>query len=299
MQISQGKQVESFLNHLKFQRGYSPHTITAYEIDLSVFSAFLSLSFDETIELAKPIYIRSWLASLKENGISSKTINRKISSLRSFYKFLLKTGMISSSPMATVITPKISKRLPQFVNEKGTEELFNTVIFSDGLQGITEKLVLEILYNTGIRRSELVNLKESQIDFANSNIKVLGKGKKERIIPVSNRVILSLKNYRAEKKRVIPYTGNEFLFVNEKGNQITPEKVYQIVKKYLQQVTTISKKSPHILRHTFATQLMNNGADIFAVKELLGHSSLAATQVYTHNTIEKLKEVYKKAHPKA
>jgi integrase/recombinase XerC len=191
------------------------------------------------------------------------------------------------------------KRLPQFVEEKDTRNLFSEVEFSEGFKGDTEKLVLEILYNTGMRKAELIGLKEHQIDISNCQIKVLGKGNKERIIPVSKVLMTDIKLYIAEKRRVMGRSEENFLFVNGKGKLLDPKVVYNIAKKYLSKVTTIDKKSPHILRHSFATHLMNNGADLNAVKELLGHSSLAATQIYTHNTIEKLKDVYKKAHPKA
>ncbi len=300
MHLSFDKQLQDFLDYLKYQKRYSLHTLIAYENDLTSFAAFLLKEFSETnVSTAKAVFIRSWLATLKESKISSKSINRKISSLKSFYKHLLKKGIIAVSPMSSIISPKMPKRLPQFIDEKGTDKLFNKIVFSEGFAGITEKLVLEILYNTGIRRSELVNLKEQHIDKANSNIKVLGKGNKERIIPVSAGLIKDLMMYSAKKKICFKDNENNLLFVSVKGEGITVAQVYAIAKKYLQQVTTINKKSPHILRHTFATQLMNNGADINAVKELLGHNSLAATQVYTHNTIEKLKDVYKKAHPKA
>jgi integrase/recombinase XerC len=305
MHIPFEKHLQDFLDHLKYQKRYSQHTIISYERDLKDFAAYLLKDFEESdITISRPTYIRSWLASLKEGTsetpkITSKSINRKISSLRSFFKHLLRNEVIKVSPMATVISPKVPKRLPQFADEKSTDKLFNDVEFAEGFAGLTERLVLEILYNTGIRRSELVNLKEYSIDRANSNIKVLGKGNKERIIPVSAELMNHIRHYSEEKKKLFADNENRFLFVSNKGKQITAAKVYAIAKDKLSGVTTIEKKSPHILRHSFATQLMNNGADINAVKELLGHSSLAATQIYTHNTIEKLKDVYKKAHPKA
>ena len=300
MHIPFEKHLQDFLDHLKYQKRYSRHTIISYENDLTAFATFLLKDFAEVdITAVKPTYIRSWLASLKESKITSKSINRKISSLRSFFKHLLRNEVIKVSPMATVVSPKVPKRLPQFADEKATDKLFSEVAFADGFAGLTEKLVLEVLYNTGIRRSELVNLKEHNIDRSNSNIKVLGKGSKERIIPVSAELMDHIRHYSEEKKKLFGDNENRVLFVSDKGKQITAAKVYAIAKEKLAGVTTIEKKSPHILRHSFATQLMNNGADINAVKELLGHSSLAATQIYTHNTIEKLKDVYKKAHPKA
>ena len=300
MQQSPEQNIRSFLDYLKFQKRYSQHTIISYKNDLSAFFDFLQVQFDESsIKDIKPPYIRTWLADLKSQGISSKSINRKISSLRSFFKYQLKQDIIKVSPMATIISPKVGKRLPQFVEKKDIDTLFDHVEFPDNWTGKTDRLLLQILYNTGIRQAELIGLKENQVDNRNSNIKVLGKGSKERIIPVSNTLIQELKNYAAEKKRQFAGGETTFLLVNEKGKKLYPRYVYNVAKKYLALVTTIDKKSPHVLRHTFATHLTNNGADLNAVKELLGHSSLAATQIYTHNTIEKLKDVFKKAHPKA
>jgi integrase/recombinase XerC len=260
----------------------------------------MHLQFDESVlQNVKPAFVRTWLAQLKSEGISSKTINRKISTLKSFFKFHIKQGLIKVSPMSTIISPKVGKRLPQFVDKKDIDTLFGHVEFPANWTGRTERLLLQILYNTGIRQAELIGLKESQVDHLNSAIKVLGKGSKERIIPVSNALMQELTCYAVEKKKSFADADAIFLLVNEKGKKLYPKYVYKVATKYLAMVTTIDKKSPHILRHTFATHLTNNGADLNAVKELLGHSSLAATQVYTHNTIEKLKDVFKKAHPKA
>ena len=231
--------------------------------------------------------------------MESKSLNRKISALKSFFKFQLKQGTLLTSPMDAIISPKTKKRLPQYVEEKDISTLFNYIEFPDDWEGKTHRLLLQLFYNTGMRQAELVNLKESQIDDSNSNIKVLGKGNKERVLPVSAALKLLIRNYSDDKRRQFYQFDKEFLLVNSSGKKLYPKYVYNVVKKYLTAVTTIDKKSPHVLRHTFATHLMNNGADLNAVKELLGHSSLAATQVYTHNTIEKLKDVYKKAHPKA
>ena len=300
MELTLAKHQQNFLEHLQFQKRYSKHTLTSYENDLTAFSAFLSNEFPGTnTDAIRPTYIRTWLAGLKENGISSKTINRKISSLRSFFKYLLKNEVVKVNPVTGIISPKIPKRLPQFVSEADTADLFNNIKFEEGFKGLTEKLILKVLYNTGIRKSELIGLQEYNTDRTNSTIKVLGKGNKERIIPVSRELMDEIKNYTVEKKNIFGILPHNHLFVNQKGNKPDPKEVYNIAKKYLSLVTTIDKKSPHILRHSFATHLMNNGAELNAVKELLGHSSLAATQIYTHNGIEQLKEVYKKAHPKA
>jgi integrase/recombinase XerC len=292
--------VKSFLSYLTFQKRYSQHTIISYQNDLSGFFDFLEMQFGATdIKDIGPSFIRTWLASLKSSGMESKSINRKISSLKSFFKYQLKEGAVMTSPMATIISPKVKKRLPQYVDEKDINTLFKYVEFPDSWEGQTQRLLLELFYNTGMRQAELVSLKESQIDKANCHVKVLGKGKKERVLPLSKELMSLVQIYMVNKRQVFEKFDGESLLVNKKGQKLYPKYVYNIVKQYLTSVTTIDKKSPHTLRHTFATHLMNNGADLNAVKELLGHSSLAATQIYTHNTIEKLKDVYKRTHPKA
>lgn len=292
--------IRSFLDYLQFQKRYSQHTIISYQNDLSSFNDFMETTFgEEEINKIGPSMIRSWLASLKEGGMESKSINRKISALKSFFKFQIREGNLQASPMITIISPKNKKRLPQFVDEKDVNVLFTHVEFPDNWEGKTDRLVLQLLYNTGIRQAELGALKERQVDKSNRVIKVLGKGNKERVIPVSIELMNSLLSYINEKRSMFNKFDDEHVLVNAKGKKLYPKYVYNKVRQYLSLVTTIDKKSPHVLRHTFATHLLNNGAELNAVKELLGHSSLAATQVYTHNTIEKLKDVYKKAHPKA
>lgn len=292
------QEVELFLNYLKFERRYSRHTYISYETDLGQFFAYLQSQYDGigAAEVSSAM-VRSWLAELKEDGNTAKTLNRKISSLKSFYKFLLKEGKITKTPMGVIVSPKLSKRLPAFVEEKDIQTLFEHIEFPDSWQGKTERLVLLLFYNTGMRLSELIQLKERQLDASNGQLKVLGKGNKERILPLKKELIEQLTDYIHSKPERV--TDNPPLFVNEKGKPLQPRTVYGFVRQYLSGVTTIHKKSPHILRHSFATHLMNNGADLNAVKELLGHSSLAATQVYTHNSIEQLKAVFQKAHPKA
>lgn len=291
-------EIQSFLDYLQFEKRYSIHTIEAYRNDLEQFFLFLADTFDSP-EISKilPTFIRTWLASLKSDDISSKSINRKASSLKSFFKYQMKMGKLEVSPMVTVHTPKISKRLPEFVLEDDMQTLFYHVEFPDDWKGKTERLVLLLFYSTGMRLTELITIKEGDVDFSKSQIKVLGKGNKERIVPISAEMKDSLKEYVAEKSVVIEGITN--LFTDEKGKALQQRKVYTFVNQYLSTITTIKKKSPHILRHSFATHLMNNGASLNAVKELLGHSSLASTQVYTHNTIDKLKDVFNKAHPKA
>ncbi len=290
--------VNAFLAYLQFEKRYSIHTITAYTNDLVQFFDFIETQYDSMpLPQITGSMVRTWLASMKETELTGKTLNRKISSLKSFFKYQIQQGGLSKSPMETVISPKVSKRLPAFVAEQDMEQLLLNLSFAEGWKGLTEKLVIQLFYATGMRLSELIGCKETQLDASKRVIKVLGKGNKERILPISEVLAKDLVNYIKEKPEAA--IGNPILFVNENGKSLQPRAVYTFVKFYLSQVTTLQKKSPHILRHSFATHLMNNGADLNAVKELLGHASLAATQVYTHNTIEKLKEVFAKAHPKA
>ncbi len=291
--------IQPFIDYLKFEKRYSRHTILSYQTDLVSFFDFVVTQYGETplAQLSHSI-VRSWLASLKDEGLSAKSINRKISTLKSFFKYQLKTGTIRQTPMTKVVAPKAEKRLPNFVADKDIQTLFDHVEFPDTWKGQTERLLLLLFYQSGMRLSEVISLKESWVNFSNQTLKVLGKGSKERILPMNPALQVSLQEYLQRKKKEIP-KGADTLFVTEKGKPLSPRSVYTSVKHYLSLVTTIQKRSPHVLRHTFATHLTNNGADLNAVKELLGHSSLAATQVYTHNTIEKLKNIYKNAHPKA
>jgi integrase/recombinase XerC len=284
--------IQPFLEYLKFEKRFSRHTIISYQTDLIAFFDYLQLSYNGiSFDQLSHIYIRGWLASLKEKGMTAKSINRKISSLRSFFKYQIKMGLIEQTPMTKINAPK-------FIAKKDIATLFDQVEFSDDWKGKTARLIFLLFYNTGMRLSELINLKQENIDFSNHSIKVLGKGNKERIIPMGNELFNEIKNY-IDSKKEIENKNTVILLINEKGKILAPRSVYAIVKHYLSLVTTIDKRSPHILRHSFATHLSNNGADLNAIKELLGHSSLAATQVYTHNTIEKLKNIYKQAHPKA
>jgi integrase/recombinase XerC len=292
--------IQPFIDYLKYEKRYSQHTIVSYQTDLISFNNYIIMQYGETqLSSLSHIYIRTWLASLKDEGLSERSINRKISSLKSFFKYNLKRGVISQNPMGKVIAPKNQKRLPVFIRDKEINTLLQHVEFPDNWSGKTERLLLNVFYDTGMRLSELINLKISQVNFANHSLKVLGKGNKERIIPISPELAASIKAYTNDSDTYYPDFPKDFLLHDEKGKQLRPRKVYTIVNKYLSLVTTAEKRSPHILRHSFATHMMNNGADLNAVKELLGHTSLAATQVYTHNTIEKLKEIYKKSHPKA
>lgn len=300
MSLISPQTIQPFIEYLKFEKRYSVHTLTAYKTDLYEFIEFVKIQYGN-IDLASisHVEVRSWLARLKEQGLTAKSLNRKISTLKSFFKYLLKNGLIDISPMVKVISPKIGKRLPVFVKEEETQLLLNSLSSStENWRSLNARMIITILYATGLRLSELINLKEKQVDFARSQIKVLGKGNKERIIPLSGKLINSIREYQQLKRKEFEID-EDVLLVSEKGKKLYPKYAYLIVNQYLGQSSTLDKKSPHVLRHSFATHLMNNGADLNAVKELLGHSSLAATQVYTHNTIEKLKDIHKKAHPKS
>jgi integrase/recombinase XerC len=300
MQSTANIPYQSFINFLKFEKRYSPHTLKAYQDDLELFFQFVNNTFDHPgVKEINSSFVRSWLAYQKEKGDSSKTLNRRISSLKSFFKYEMKTGNLEATPMTSIVTPKLSKRLPSFVEEKNLATLFEHVEFPDNWEGQMNRFVLMLLYSTGMRLSELVNMKETQVDLSKNNLKILGKGNKERLIPINDELRSTIKQYLLAKQEKFGNLADVHLLVNEKGRTLHPRYVQAKVKFYLSLVTTAEKKSPHVLRHSFATHLMNNGADLNAVKELLGHSSLAATQIYTHNTIEKLKDIHKKAHPKA
>ncbi|MCD6018291.1 MAG: integrase [Bacteroidetes bacterium] len=291
------KHLYSFFDYLTYEKRYSSHTVTSYKNDLSQFITYLN-PHQEDLNIAEINYqqIRAWVSVLIKNKISARSVNRKLSSLKSFFKFLQRIQVIEVNPMSKISGPKTPKRLPVFVDEHQMEDLFTEIAFEEGFNGVRDKLILDLFYQTGIRRSELTHLKEVDVDLFNSTIKVLGKRNKERIIPISLSLKRNLESYLRVKQEL--NLSNIMLLVSEKGHTLSDQSVYRSVKKYLSQVTTIQKKSPHILRHTFATHLLNNGADINAVKDLLGHANLSATQIYTHNTIEKLKKSYKQAHPR-
>lgn len=294
-------EIQSFIDYLKFEKRYSAHTIRSYHDDLIQFSVFLDAQFGNVnLKEISQSLIRSWLASLKENDVTARTINRKISTLKSFFKFQLKQGQIENTPMFNVHAPKISKRLPVFIKEKELADLTKALeTNTEDWDSLNTKMLITIFYATGMRLSEVINLREKQVDFSRKQLKVLGKGNKERIIPAGPDLLDTIKKYTSEKRRNFEKT-DDVLLVTPKGKKLYPKYAYNLVRNILsEEIKTLDRKSPHVLRHTFATHLMNNGANLDAVKELLGHASLASTQVYTHNTIEKLKNVYKKAHPKA
>ncbi len=289
---------EDFLKYLQYEKRYSSHTITAYKNDIIQYHDFLKQS-DLEFEQASHKSIRLWIVSLMDNQLDTKSVNRKISSIRSFYKFLLKQGLIAENPVLKVLSPKISKKLPSFIADDKINLLLDEVNFADDFSGVRDKLVIELLFATGIRLSELLSLKTKDVFIAEKTIKVLGKRNKERIIPLNTSVISLLEEYSNSRDLQNFDTNQDALMITDKGEKAYPKLIYRIVQKYLTLISTQSKKSPHILRHSFATSLLNKGADINAIKDLLGHASLAATQVYTHNSIERLKSIYKQAHPKA
>jgi integrase/recombinase XerC len=306
MPCQQYPSIRSFFEYLKYEKRYSAHTLTSYQTDITGFFDYLETQFGGIpIKQIDHNFIRSWLAGLKDNGLSSRSINRKISCLRSFFKYCLKTGMVDASPMIKVTGPKSGKRLPVFVKEDDSRKLMETLGHStEDWKSLNAQLLITVFYSTGMRLSELINLKERQVDAGRCQVKVLGKGNKERIIPVSKELVTLIRDYIDQKKKRLP--GQEraektdpVLLVTEKGKKLYPKYAWLLVNEVLGKSSSLDKRSPHVLRHSFATHLMNNGANLNAVKELLGHSSLAATQVYTHNTIEKLKVIHKRSHPKA
>jgi integrase/recombinase XerC len=291
--------ISSFLQYIQYEKRCSPHTLISYETDLQQFHAFLTTSYElPSPETASFPMIRSWIVSLVEEKKNASSVNRKIATLRTYYKFLLKKNVITSDPMMKVKSLKLSKPLPQFVDENSLNQLLDTFDFPDTFAGHRDRLLMELLYGTGIRLSEMIELQEKDIHTHEGVIKVTGKRNKQRIIPVSKRLLSLLSTYCIEKNQLFTDV-NSHVIVTDSGDKIYPMMVYRIVKKHLDLATTIEKRSPHVLRHTFATHLLNKGADLNAIKDLLGHSSLAATQVYTHNSLEKLKNIFEQAHPKA
>lgn len=292
--------MKSFLNYIEYEKRYSKHTITSYRNDLLQFKVFLEGEYEITSFIdAAHSNIRHWILTLMEDGLNPKTINRKIATLKSYYKFQLREGVITKNPMLKIQSPKMEKKLPVFVEESNMENLLDYFEFSNDFKGIRDRMVIELLYGTGIRLSELIELEENNVSIFDKTIKVLGKGNKERIIPLNANLLITIKLYgKVKKDENFSNKIKQFIVKND-GEKVYPTFIYRMVKKYLGAVTTGEKKSPHVLRHTFATHLLNKGADLNAVKELLGHTSLAATQVYTHNSIEKLKKVFEQAHPKA
>jgi integrase/recombinase XerC len=291
--------IEKFHDYLQLEKNYASHTVLAYCKDVSFFQTYLSKEFeDDNLLQVNYSQIRSWIVDLSDNGVSNATINRKISSLKAFYKFLLKSKQLNVSPLIKHKALKTSKKLQIPFSEKELDQVLNHIIFSNDFEGIRNKLIIDLFYSTGIRRSELINLEIQNIDLENDTIKVLGKRNKERIIPILSNVKENVALYIKERNFVTDAKSNKYLFLKINGVKLNDSLVYRIINYYFSNVSEKVKRSPHILRHTFATHLLNNGADINSVKELLGHSSLASTQVYTHNSLSELKKVYAGAHPR-
>ena len=286
--------LKEFINYIQSEKRYSDYTITSYKVDLNQFFNYLIEEYK--IDTPKNVtfkIVRNWISYLLESGLKPRSVNRKISSLKSYFKFLVISNYSDSNPTLKIISPKTSKRLPVFIEKEKINSLLDAKFFDDNFIGYRDKLIIELFYFTGIRLSELLNISIKDVDFNNSQIKVLGKRNKERLIPLTYTLISELKKFINNNNL------NSYLFVDENNKKLYSKKIYRIVNKYISKVSSLKKKSPHILRHSFATHMLNNGADINAIKEILGHANLSATQIYTHNSIKKLKNVHKQAHPKA
>ncbi len=291
---------ESFLQFLQIEKRYSPHTVRSYRNDLDQFANFLS--DNEMLSDVNDItshQIRAWIVYLIDNGISPVTVHRKISCLRRFYNYLRKEGIVKTDPLEKIVLPKQKKKLPVFVEEEALDKLFDSVNFGNDFSGLRNRTIIEMLYMTGIRRAELTEIRYEDVSLSDATVRVTGKRNKQRIIPLSQLFVTRLREYVGARNKIVSDTAGSWFFITDKGNKLYDKYVYNIVKAYLSMVTTIEKKSPHVLRHTFATHMLNRGADLNAIKEFLGHANLSATQIYTHNTFEKLKRIHKKAHPRA
>ena len=292
-------EIEGFFDYLGKQKNYSVHTLKGYRKDIEQFDLYLKthLSVLDWSALTHH-HVRSWIVSLMRDGYTSKSVNRKISSLKSYFRYLRKKKRIAKNPMSKVVSPKLGKRLPAFVRGKDLQPALLDEVDTGDFAVVRDRVIIEVLYATGVRRSELIQLKEGDIDRHRKQIKVLGKGHKQRILPVTDSLLEIMDEYLRLKHRHFEVSSDHFI-VTDKGKKAYPKYLYNRVKLWLSGVTTLKKKSPHVLRHTFATHLANNGADLNAIKELLGHASLAATEVYTHHTVDQLLQVYRQAHPKA
>lgn len=291
---------KAFVKYLQYEKRFSTHTIIAYEHDLEQFATFLQDRYSLTsVSEVRHSHIRSWVIDLLQKDLTTRSLRRKLSTLRAYFRFLLKQGNISQNPMLKVTIPKISKRLPMYLQTAEINQLLDQIDWGNDYADQRNKMLLLLFYHTGMRRSELIGLKLQDIDANARVLKVLGKGNKERLLPFGLELAQQLRQYLEVRQANFPNNTAPQLFLTDKGTPLYPKLVYNIVNRYLSMVSTIEQRSPHVLRHTFATHLANNGADLNAIKELLGHASLAATQIYTHNSIEKLKQVYQKAHPKA
>lgn len=291
--------IQRYLAHLEFEKRYSQHTLLSYKTDLRQFTDYLYNQYSITqLAEVQNLHIRSWLVMLVNDGISARSVSRKLSTVKSLFKYLQLNKVLSINPAINLSAPRSGKRLPGFVPEKEVISLLSQDLFADTPEAKQHRLILELLYTCGLRRSELINLEIKDIDLGRNCIKIIGKGNKERLVPIGRPLVESIVEF-LNKRTVDGTQNNSYLFYNRKGNKLDPKSVYNIVVRYLSMVTKTERKNPHILRHSFATHLIENGADLNSIKELMGHSSLAATQVYTHNTIERLKDIYEKGHPRS
>jgi integrase/recombinase XerC len=290
--------IDDFLKYLQAEKRYAVHTVKAYKNDLNQFHAFCQDDDLEGMDLNFRT-IRSWVVFLMDSGYSSRTVHRKLTSLSTFCKYLIKEGMLDSNPLDRVLKPKLKKRVPAFVEEGKLESLLEEFEFGEDFKGTRNRLILDLLYQTGMRRSELTGLTTGAVNREGKSLKVKGKREKERIIPLNEELLSAIERYLNIRSTLMAQNSSDRLIVTEKGEPAYDKLIYRIVNRYLSMVTTLDKKSPHVLRHTFATHMLNRGADLNAIKELLGHANLSATQVYTHNTYKKLKSIYNQAHPRA
>lgn len=288
--------VQDFLDYLRFQKRFSPLSLSSYALDLSQFDAYLKETSLQAPSDIKVLHLRDYLASLMQQGLSARSVNRKLSALRSFFNYLCRQGVLEGNPAKGLRGPKLKKPLPEVLDEHQLQELFDGLNFGDDFNGLRDKLIIDLLYQTGIRRAELLSLKEQDVDLASMQLKVLGKRSKERLIPFSKVLAQNIEIYRRAKQREGIHS--HLLLCNAKAGPMSTSTLSAIVKRVLSRVSN-GKRSPHVLRHSFATHLLNHGADINAVKELLGHSNLFTTQIYTHTTLEKLKKSYAQAHPRS
>ena len=292
--------IAQFLNFIQLEKRYSPHTLSSYHNDLHQFAQYLAVHYQVTdIHSVTSGMVRSWMAHNSMQGFKRTTLNRKLSALKSFYRYMLRCKIATANPLVKLTSVPRQRQLPVFLDREATEALFDYEGFDANFQGLRDKLMLELFYLTGIRLSELCNLKNSDFDFYENTLKVHGKGSRQRIVPLLREFRQQFDEYSVEKYKEFGKLAHDYVFVTHKGKPVYPRFVYRKVRRHLGKITTLLKHSPHVLRHTFATHMLNNGAELNAIKEILGHSSLAATQVYTHNSIEKLKSVFKLAHPRA
>lgn len=293
-------EIKEFTDYLRVEKRYSDHTIRAYNDDLIQYATFLQTQPDrKAIITSLQADIRNWVIDLVEEECTPRTLRRKIASLKAFFNYYIRNDKMKINPAEGVILPKLNKTLPGFIKESSIEDLFSKNLFTNDFKGLRDKFVLELFYATGMRLSELVNIKKIDFDLSRGEVKILGKRNKERIVPLTQNIIHLLEEYSDITDKHFEQNTIEYLILTDKGEKTYPRMIQRLVEKYLSLSTTLEKRSPHLIRHTFATHMLNNGADLNAVKELLGHANLAATEIYTHNTYEKLKTIYKQAHPRA